>query len=116
MASEGQVQRTILRLVQKTPGLQRTLLSVQVRSHSATWDDTLRDLIARGMIIEDSVVKQSKKNRRAVIVYRLNDHLYETSKWPAFEDLSPKEVGEFVDRFSLKTPEELSSGLTAATA
>jgi hypothetical protein len=100
MASEGQVQRTILRLVQNHPdGIQRTLLSVQARPHSADWDDVLRDLIARGLIVEGSEVRRSKKNHRAIIVYRLNPDFVADHNPPRFEDMNKEDVQAFVEGF-----------------
>jgi len=89
------LRRTILRILQQDGPLTRTQLSVQVRPHSEHWDLVLDDLIDRGCILREAVIKE---NNRAAISYSLI-----TTDAPelSYKDLTPEEVNAFVDGIPL---------------
>jgi predicted ArsR family transcriptional regulator len=101
----GRLRRTILRILQQDGPLTRTQLSVQVRPHSEHWDLVLDDLIDRGYIVREAVIKD---NNRAAISYRLT-----TLETPevSYKDLTPEEVNVFIERL-----EPLEPGASAASA
>ena len=92
----GRLRRTILRILQQEGALTRTQLSVQVRPHSEHWDFVLDDLIDRGIVIREAVIKD---NNRAAISYRLAPT---TEPELSYKDLTPEEVTTFVEGIPLE--------------
>jgi len=68
---EARVARVILRTAQRQPNVSRTLMSIQTRPYGADWTTTLQELIDRNFIIEEATIAARRRNRRAVISYRL---------------------------------------------
>lgn len=101
----GRLRRTILRILQQDGPLTRTQLSVQVRPHSEHWDLVLDDLIERGYVTREAVIKD---NNRAAISYDLVDRL-EGFPELSYKDLTPEEVNAYIDTNVGESP-------TAATA
>ena len=99
----GRLRRTILRILQQDGPLTRTQLSVQVRPHSEHWDLVLDDLIDRGYIVREAVIKD---NNRAAISYRLTP---QESPELSYKDLSPEEVNAYIERIPLEPGASVAS-------
>jgi predicted ArsR family transcriptional regulator len=105
----GQLRRVILRIVQRESPITRTQLSVQVRPRSENWDIVLDDLVDRGLIHREAIIKD---NGRAAVSYKYVD-LGETDGFPGqFDQMSPEEVDEYVIGIS----EQGTSDTAAASA
>lgn len=85
----AQLRRVILRIVQRESPITRTQLSVQVRPRSENWDIVLDDLVDRGLIKREAVIKD---NGRAAVSYTFSRPESEA----AFDDMTPEEVDEYV--------------------
>jgi len=94
----ARLRRTILRIIQRDGPITRTQLSVQVRPHSEHWDTVLDDLMARGIVICEPVIRDT--TRRAALSYRLNGPSVETADGQ-FTDMAPEEVSEWVNTLPL---------------
>src|SRR3954463_6350283 len=68
---ESRIARVILRTAQRTPNVSRTHMSIQTRPYGANWTKVLQELIDREFIIEEAIIAARRRNRRAVISYRL---------------------------------------------
>lgn len=92
----ARLRRTILRLLQKEAPLTRTGLAVQVRPHSEFWDVVLDDLISRGLVIREPIIKA---NGRAAVSYRLPPlQIFQEND---FNGMEPEEVSLLVDDFEV---------------
>lgn len=91
----ARLRRTILRILQRESPITRTQLSVQVRPHSEFWDLVLDDLIDRGLIVREPVIKD---NGRAAVSYRLSTGVADSVLVEQFSEMSPEEVSEWVGR------------------
>ena len=89
----GRLRRTILRVVQNQGPIIRTNLTVQVRPHSEHWDIVLDDLVDRGLIHREAVIRD---NNRAAVSYRISDHLSVMAPDKTFGDMTAEEVDQFV--------------------
>ena len=87
----AQLRRVILRIVQRDSPITRTNLSVQVRPRSENWDIVLDDLVDRGLIKREAVIKD---NGRAAVSYTYLDQ--ETAAPDNFDDMTPEEVDDYV--------------------
>lgn len=85
----AQLRRVILRIVQSQSPITRTNLSVQVRPRSENWDIVLDDLVDRGFIKREAIIKD---NGRAAVSYSYNHPETEM----AFDEMTPEEVNEYV--------------------
>lgn len=85
----AQLRRVILRIMQRDTPITRTNLSVQVRPRSENWDIVLDDLVDRGLIRREPIIKD---NGRAAVSYIYNRPETEAN----FEDMTPEEVDEYV--------------------
>ena len=95
----ARLRRTILRIVQTEGPITRTALSVQVRPHSEHWVDILDDLIDRGLIQREAVIKA---NGRAAVSYHLsNKPLSADDAELDFTEMLPEEVSDFVVGFPI---------------
>lgn len=68
---EARIARVILRTAQRTPDVSRTMMSIQTRPYGPDWTKVLEELIERGFIIEGAKIAARRRNRRAVISYKL---------------------------------------------
>jgi hypothetical protein len=93
------LQKTILRLVQTNGTIERSALGMRSRSYDQeNWEAVLDDLIDRGLITEDAQIRigATRRQKRAVIVYRLNqDGLLRSATLVTIDDL-PRTETEFV--------------------
>lgn len=85
----GQLRRVILRIVHRESPITRTQLSVQVRPRSENWDIVLDDLVDRGLITREPIIKD---NGRAAVSYSYARPETEAS----FDDMTPEEVDAYV--------------------
>jgi predicted ArsR family transcriptional regulator len=90
----ARLRRTILRLLQREGPLTRTGLAVQVRPHSENWDDVLDDLMARGIVRREAIIKP---NNRAAVSYSLGRPL--PLDEADFNQMTPEEVDAYVEEF-----------------
>jgi|SRR4051812_32608083 hypothetical protein len=89
---EARIARVILRTAQRTPGVSRTMMSIQTRPYGANWTKVLQELIDGKWIIEEATIAARRKNRRAVISYRLGPN----AEGQDFEELEAHEVQKLV--------------------
>lgn len=85
----AQLRRVILRIVCDDGPITRTNLSVQVRPRSENWDIVLDDLVDRGLIKREAIIKD---NGRAAVSYSFLRAKTEA----AFSDMTPEEVDAYV--------------------
>jgi predicted ArsR family transcriptional regulator len=85
----AQLRRVILRILQRDSPITRTNLSVQVRPRSENWDIVLDDLVDRGLVKREPVIKD---NGRAAVTYSF----IQPDTEAAFDDMTPEEVNEYV--------------------
>lgn len=105
------LQRTILRLLQTNGQMERSKLGLHSRSTDPdNWASVLDDLVARGLITEDSVIRVGANSyrgqKRAVIVYTLN---HNPDAHPKFADMTAEAVHEFVETFPRSDAEAIAS-------
>ena len=95
----ARLRRTILRVLQQESPMTRTALSVQVRPHSEFWDRVLDDLVQRGIIIREPIIKP---NNRAAVSYRLLDdtRLVDNN----FTEMTPEDADTFVEAWHSAVP------------
>jgi predicted ArsR family transcriptional regulator len=101
----ARLRRTILRLLQREGPLTRTGLAVQVRPHSEYWDTVLEDLIARGLVIKEAIIKP---NNRAAVSYRLPPISVYTEN--DFNHLEPDEVSALVETYEVLNSTAVANG------
>lgn len=89
----ARLRRTILRILQRESPITRTQLSVQVRPHSEYWDIVLDDLIDRGIVIREAVIKD---NGRAAVSYKLDHATSDAVLEGGFGEMTPEEVSTWV--------------------
>jgi len=89
---EGRIARVILRTAQRNPGCSRTMMSIQTRPYGADWTVVLQNLIDGDFIIEEAVIAARRKNRRAVISYRLGPN----GEGQDYEELEAYQVQQLV--------------------
>lgn len=89
---EARIARVILRTAQRTPNVSRTLMSIQTRPYGPDWTKVLQELIDRDFIIEDAQIQARRRNRRAVIAYRLGPN----AEGHDFEELEAIEVQRLI--------------------
>lgn len=94
----AQLRRVILRIVQQQSPITRTQLSVQVRPRSENWDIVLDDLVDRGLIKREAIIKE---NGRAAVSYDYARPETEAD----FEEMTPDEVNEYVLAVSRPGPD-----------
>ena len=92
----AQLRRVILRIVHRESPITRTQLSVQVRPRSENWDIVLDDLVDRGLIKREPVIKD---NGRAAVSYSFLRPDAEAT----FDEMTPEEVDEYVHTVSQST-------------
>jgi hypothetical protein len=68
------------------------MMSIQTRPYGANWTKVLQELIDRGFIIEEATIAARRKNRRAVISYRLGPN----AEGQDFEELEAHQVQQLV--------------------
>ena len=90
----ARLRRTILRIVDRDGPVTRTHLGVQVRPHSEFWDIVLDDLVSRGLITREPVIRSTG---RAAVSYNLDSNVRETIGAGEFERMSPEDVSTWVD-------------------
>ena len=89
---EARIARVILRTAQRTPGVSRTMMSIQTRPYGAIWTQVLQELIDRDWIIEEATIAARRRNRRAVISYRLGPNALDQD----FEELEAIQVQKLI--------------------
>ena len=112
MEPEARVQRAILRTIQKHEGpIERSLLGLHTRPYDQdNWGVALDDLVARGVIVESSVIRAKQQQRRAVIVYSLSDQIGIMSvAEPNFDTLEPEALSAYLETYWPLTQEALTS-------
>jgi hypothetical protein len=107
----ARLRRTILRIVDRDGPVTRTHLGVQVRPHSEFWDIVLDDLVERGLITREPVIRSTG---RAAVSYNLDHTVRESFGEGDFERMTPEEVSIWVDRQAL--PHDTLGDVQAATA
>jgi predicted ArsR family transcriptional regulator len=85
----AQLRRVILRIVCDDGPITRTNLSVQVRPRSENWDIVLDDLVDRGLIKREAIIKA---NGRAAVSYTYVGPKTEET----FDNMTPEEVDAYV--------------------
>jgi len=101
----GRLRRTILRVIQRDGPITRTQLTVQVRPHSEHWDLVLDDLIDRGLIVREAVLRG---NNRSAVSYHLQE-MAAPDFWPDFNDLTPEEVTDWIESLDDSSPAKQAS-------
>jgi len=89
---DARIARVILRTAQRTPSVSRTMMSIQTRPYGPEWTKVLQELIDREFIIEEATIAARRRNRRAVISYRLGPN----AEGLDFEELEAIQVQKIV--------------------
>lgn len=91
---EARIARVILRTAQRNPtGVSRTMMSIQTRPYGPEWTKVLEELIVKGFVIEEATIAARRRNRRAVISYRLGP----SSEGQDFEEMEATDVLRLVE-------------------
>lgn len=107
----AKLRRTCLRVIQNQGPIIRTNLTVQVRPHSEHWDIVLDDLVDRGLIHREAVIRD---NNRAAVSYRLGDAFGPGGRpVPSFADMTPEEVDQYVLEWEIPGADALPSAASA---
>ena len=64
-------EQAILRTLKNYPNITRSMLSVHLRPTYKNWTDALKELIERGEVIQETVVRDTN---RAVVIYHLPEY------------------------------------------
>ena len=117
MEPEIRVQRAILRTIQKHQAenhkaIERSLLGLHTRPYDQdNWGIALEDLVARGIIIESSIIRAKQQQKRAVITYSLVPK--PPGVLPNFDMMSPEGLQVYLNA-QWPTPANWSSSIPPA--